>query len=261
MSQLILAEQLSQRVKQLSIGMEQGVADLLDMVTPITAELLKFWFLDSYCQIRRFNFHQGQQQAILNTIYAHEVLGITNLKDLYQQIAPDELLIGECLNEVSQVKHQYPKYCLKMATGTGKTWVLQALLVWQLLNKNANPDDKRFSRYFMLVAPGLIVYDRLLDAFCGKIKNGERDFNSSDVANYAELFIPETHRQQVFSFVKNNVCNKENIGLKAVGGGMIAICNWHLLMEADDSTEEIDISAQGADLDPAKVLQDLLPDV
>lgn len=259
MSQLILAEQLTQRVKQLSIGLEHGVADLLEMVTPITAELLKFWFLDSYCQIRHFNFHQGQQQAILNTIYAHEVLGITNLKDLYQQIAPDELLIGECLNEVSQVKHQHPKYCLKMATGTGKTWVLQALLVWQLLNKNAHPDDKRFSRYFMLVAPGLIVYDRLLDAFCGKIKNGERDFNSSDVANYAELFIPETHRQQVFSFVKNNVCNKENIGLKAVGGGMIAICNWHLLMEADDSTEEIDISAQGADLDPAKVLQELLP--
>ena len=35
MSQLILAEQLSQRVKQLSIGMEQGVADLLDMVDPL----------------------------------------------------------------------------------------------------------------------------------------------------------------------------------------------------------------------------------
>ena len=259
MSQLMLAEQLSQRVQQVCIGLEHGVADILDMVTPTTAELLKFWFLDSYCQIRRFNFHQGQKQAILNTIYAHEVLGITNLKELYQEVSPDELLTGERLHEVSQVKHQHPKYCLKMATGTGKTWVLQALLVWQLLNKNASPDDKRFSRYFMLVAPGLIVYDRLLDAFCGKIKHGERDFNSSDVAIYAELFTPETCREQVFSFVRHNVCDKENIGLKAVGGGMVAICNWHLLMDVDDAAEETEVSAQGADLDPMQVLQDLLP--
>ena len=36
---------------------------------------------------------------------------------------------------MSADKHGHPKYCLKMATGTGKTWVLQALLIWQLLNK------------------------------------------------------------------------------------------------------------------------------
>ncbi|MEI2642174.1 MAG: DEAD/DEAH box helicase family protein [Candidatus Nanopelagicales bacterium] len=32
---------------------------------------------------------------------------------------------------------RHPKYCFKMATGTGKTWVLQALMIWQLLNKTA----------------------------------------------------------------------------------------------------------------------------
>ena len=60
-----------------------------------------------------------------------------DLKSLYQAAAPDALLTGTRLTEVSQSKHNHPKYCLKMATGTGKTWVLQALLIWQLLNKNA----------------------------------------------------------------------------------------------------------------------------
>lgn len=52
-----------------------------------------------------------------------------------------------------------------MATGTGKTWVMQALLVWSLLNKTAAQaegiDDNRFTRHFLIVAPGLIVYERL----------------------------------------------------------------------------------------------------
>lgn len=258
-SQLILAEKLTKTVQQLCIGLEQGVADILDMVTPMTAELLKFWFHQDYCAARRFNFHQGQKQAILNSIYAHEVLQARHLQDLYQQVVPNELLTGNRLHEISQVKHQHPKYCLKMATGTGKTWVLQALLVWQLLNKQEYPEDKRFTRYFMIVAPGLIVYDRLLDAFCGKIKNGERDFNSSDVALYAELFSPEQYQEKIFSFVKNNVCDKENIGLKAVGGGLLAISNWHLLTDNTEIEEEEELTAQGGDIDPVRLIQDILP--
>ena len=46
-------------------------------------------------------------------------------------------------------------------------------MVWQLLNKTATLaqgiNDARFTRQFMVVVPGLIVYERLLDAFCGKL--------------------------------------------------------------------------------------------
>ena len=46
-------------------------------------------------------------------------------------------------------------------------------MVWQLLNKTAalaeGIDNARFTRQFMVVAPGLIVYERLLDAFCGRL--------------------------------------------------------------------------------------------
>ncbi|MCL2345023.1 MAG: DEAD/DEAH box helicase family protein, partial [Desulfobulbus sp.] len=137
MTELALAKALTARTTQLCIGLEDGVADIYDLVTPSTAELLRWWFLADICATRAFNFHEGQREAILNAIVAHEVLGARDLKALYQAVAPDALLAGNRLDEVAQAKHAYPKYCLKMATGTGKTWVLQALMIWQLLNKTA----------------------------------------------------------------------------------------------------------------------------
>jgi type III restriction enzyme len=259
MSELVLAKRLTDSVNAACVGLEDGVADLLEMVTPTTAGLLKYWFQHDFCEVRGFNFHAGQKQAILNTIYAHEVLGATSLKALYEAVAPDDLLTGGKLAEVSQPKHGHPKYCLKMATGTGKTWVLQALMVWQLLNKAENPQDARFTRHFLIVAPGLIVYDRLLDAFCGKLRDGVRDFATSDVAQYAELFLPENQRDAVFGFIRNNVCDKDNIGLKATGNGMLAITNWHLLAEADEAVEDETLQAPGADIDPVAVVNSLFP--
>lgn len=154
-----------------------------------------------------------------------------------------------------------------MATGTGKTWVLQALLIWQLLNKTAalaeGLDDARFTRQFMVVAPGLIVYERLLDAFCGKLiagsASGARDFGQSDVMKFADLFVPESHREAVFAFVRGNVCAKDEIGLKATGNGMIAITNWHLLAEGEAPEDVEEVEAPGAPLPAHEVVAAVLP--
>lgn len=269
--QLVLSAALTAKTQQLCLGLEHGAADLLELVTPTTAELLLWWFGEEQTTTRGgLNFHQGQKQAILNAIVAHEVLGTANLQQLYQAVVPDALLVGIRLAEVSASKHAHPKYCFKMATGTGKTWVLQALLIWQLLNKNAalaeGLDDARFTRHFMVVAPGLIVYERLLDAFCGKLVasadgsvSGARDFSTSDLARYAELFVPEAQRDAVFAFVRGNVCSKQEIGLKATGNGMIAITNWHLLAEGDVADEVEVVEALGAPLDPQQVVGQVLP--
>jgi type III restriction enzyme len=270
--QLALSKALTARTQALCKGLSHGAADILDMVTPVTADLLRWWFSEDMVTTRQgLSFHEGQRQAILNAIVAHEVLGSTSLLDLYTQVAPDPLLLGNRLGEVAQAKHAHPKYCFKMATGTGKTWVLQALMIWQLLNKTAllaeGINDPRFTRHFMVVAPGLIVYERLLDAFCGKLVigadgsvSGSRDFATSDMARYAELFIPEAHREQVFGFVRGNVCSKTEIGLKATGNGMIAITNWHLLSEGDEAEDVEDaVLAQGAPLAAHDVVAQVLP--
>ncbi|WHZ10595.1 MAG: hypothetical protein OJF60_001034 [Burkholderiaceae bacterium] len=270
-SQLALCAGLTAKSHQLCLGLESGAADMLELVTPTTAELLQWWFGEDMVLARGgLNFHAGQKQAILNAIVAHEVLGQGQahwtLLDLYRACAPDALLAGTRLGEVAQDKHAHPKYCFKMATGTGKTWVLQALLIWQLLNKTAalaeGIDDARFTRQFMVVAPGLIVYERLLDAFCGKLiegGNGPRDFAMSDIAQFADLFIPDAYRETVFAFVRGNVCGKNEIGLKATGNGMIAITNWHLLAEGEVPEETEEVEALGAPLEPQQVIDAVLP--
>lgn len=258
---LPLSEGLTQKVNQVCIGLEYGEADIYEMVTETTKNLLKHWFLDDFVELRRgLNFHPGQRQSILNTIYAHEVLGAKSLKDLYLQAAPESLTGADnLLTQVSQTKHSHPKYCLKMATGTGKTWVLQALLIWQVLNKLENPADTRFTKNFLLVAPGLIVYDRLLDALKGKVKDGIRNFDSSDIKIYSELFIPDGYREQVFSFVVNNTCEKREIGKKATSSGLIAVTNWNALITDDDEDQAEEVEAFGVDIDPVAVVKDQLP--
>lgn len=238
--------------------------EFLHQVTPTTAELLKFWFQQDYCDIRQLNFHEGQRAAILHVIYAHEVLGVTRLQDLYEAVARDAMLDGGVLGEVTRDRHQHPKYAAKMATGTGKTWVLNALLVWQYLNKVAAPDDSRFTSNFLLVAPGLIVYDRLLDSFQGKMVDGERDFSTSDIYKQSDLFIPENYRTQVFGFLQSSTVTKHDIGRKVTGGGLVAITNWHLLAGVEDPNfveedEDDDVTAPGEEIDAKKAASSFLP--
>lgn len=232
---------------------------LMDEVTPVTAELLKYWFQDDFVQLRTMNFHPGQRAAILHIIYAHEVLKATTLDGLYRQLASDSLLNGDTLGEVTRDQNQHPKYAAKMATGTGKTWVLNALMIWQHLNEREYPDDRRFSSNFLLVAPGLIVYDRLLDSFLGKERDGVRDFETSDTFRNQDVFIPDNYRDQVFGFVKSSVVTKANIGKKVTGSGMIAITNWHLLAGVEDPEFVPETQAPGADIDAKAAIESFFP--
>lgn len=207
--------------------------------TPITNELLRFWFSDPFCELREFNFHKGQKQAILNTIYLHEILKTNNVTDMYSAAGKGILDDEGFLFEIQKSKYQHPKYCMKMATGTGKTWVMHALLIWQFLNaKYEEIKSGRYTKNFLLVAPGLIVYERLLDAYLGKQKeSGIRDFDKSDLRFFEKLFIPEAFRDEVFGFIQSGVAQKEEIGKKVTGEGIIAITNWHLLAGKDEDEE------------------------
>lgn len=210
---------------------------LYEKVSPVTQDLLRYWFFPTFCDRREINFHEGQKQAILNIIYLHEVLGVKNVKDLYFS-TDEELLQKMDLEELGENKYQHPMYAVKMATGTGKTWVMHALLIWQYLNASEYFNEKNFSKNFLLVAPGLIVYNRLLDAFLGKEnEEGVREFGTSDFKKFQELFIPEAYRNKIFGFLQSSVAKKEEISSKVTGDGLIAITNWHLLSRDDDVVE------------------------
>lgn len=254
---LPLVRSLQLRLETECAGLDQGAAPMLEKVSPITADLLRWWFQQDCMDARAMNFHEGQRQAILHTIYAHEVLQAETLKDLYLQLAAETWLGLAKYEALSRSVH--PKYCLKMATGTGKTWVLQALLYWQLLNAVRTQEDPRFTRNFLIVAPGLIVYQRLLDAFRGKMRDGKPDWETSDLARNQDLFVPESYRDELLRFVQSNVCPKDEIGVKVTAGGFIGICNWQALAEADNPDIEPEIDAPGITPNPQDVAAAAIP--
>ena len=244
---LKLAKKITENVNKL---WESG--EFLELVTPTTKELLTFWFCEPHTQNREINFHSGQRQAILNTIYLHEILNVETVLDVYEKI--DKMLLSEVSIELlAKEKYQCAKYAIKMATGTGKTWVMNAFLIWQYLNSINNSESKRYSKNFLLIAPGLIVYERLLDSYLGK-ENEEkfREFETSDIYKNQELFLPERYRETIFAFLQNNVVKKDEIGKKVTGNGMIAISNWHLFM-IDEEKNENPLE------NPNVIIEDLLP--
>ena len=55
----------------------------------------------------------------------------------------------------------FRRICTKMCTGSGKTTVMAMLIAWQVCNKVAYPQDRRFTKNVFIVAPGLTVRSRL----------------------------------------------------------------------------------------------------
>ena len=55
----------------------------------------------------------------------------------------------------------FRRLCAKMATGSGKTVVMAMVIAWHILNKVTYPQDARFARNVLIIAPGLTVKSRL----------------------------------------------------------------------------------------------------
>ena len=112
-----------------------------------------------------------------------------------------------------------------MATGTGKTWILILVIVWQFLNR-LREKDSRFITHFLVVAPGLIVYERLLDTvFLGKKRmDGKRDSATADINR--ENFVIAEWREQ---FNNIRILTKESFthSTEITEEPFILLTNWH----------------------------------
>jgi type III restriction enzyme len=60
----------------------------------------------------------------------------------------------------------FARYCLKMATGSGKTKVISLAVAWQFFNAVAEARED-FAKTFLLIAPNVIVFERLRTDFEG----------------------------------------------------------------------------------------------
>ena len=134
-------------------------------ITETTKELLNFWFNTDHVlhngQI--FRYHLAQREAIETLIYIFEVKKIRNRKDLLENYAftTKDLRLPPY--------DDFARYCIKMATGSGKTKVMAMAIVWQFANA-VREDDTQFAKNFLVLAPNVIVFDRLRSDFeSGKI--------------------------------------------------------------------------------------------
>jgi type III restriction enzyme len=111
-------------------------------VTSITKRLLNHWHDLETFDRRRFFF--CQLEAVETLIWLTE--------------APAAEQVGI---EIPGDGGAFARRCCKMATGTGKTIVMAMAIAWHILNKVANPQDARFSKNVLVVAPGLTIKNRL----------------------------------------------------------------------------------------------------
>lgn len=71
----------------------------------------------------------------------------------------------------------FQRLCTKLCTGGGKTILMAMLIAWQVINKATYPQDKRFSKNVLVIAPGLTVKSRLQVLNTGGEDNYYTQFN------------------------------------------------------------------------------------
>ncbi len=65
------------------------------------------------------------------------------------------------LEQAQSLQECLPRVAIKMATGTGKTVVMAALIAYHFFNRQEYGSDTRFADNFLVVAPGITIRDRL----------------------------------------------------------------------------------------------------
>jgi type III restriction enzyme len=119
-------------------------------VTPETARLLQHWRHHRFAGIRPFFC---QVEAVETAIWLTEV-------------APNagkaaEPILEHLARANNDANPELSRLALKLATGAGKTTVMAMLIAWQTINAVRRPSSRRFTRGFLIVAPGLTIKDRL----------------------------------------------------------------------------------------------------
>jgi type III restriction enzyme len=119
-------------------------------VTPETARLLQHWRHHKFSSMRPFFC---QVEAVETAIWLTEVA---------PQIGKaGQTFIDHLVSANHDANPELMRLALKLATGAGKTTVMAMLIAWQTINAVRRPNSKKFTRGFLLVAPGLTIRDRL----------------------------------------------------------------------------------------------------
>ena len=185
-------------------------------VTATTRALLNYWFRSDHRlpNGRPFLYHDSQRRAIETLIYLYEVAGVRRHKELVERYAG-------ATKELRLLRYDdFARYCIKMATGSGKTKVMSLAMAWQYFNAVAEPRDD-YVRTFLLIAPNVIVFERL-----------RFDFAGGRIFRVDPVIPPELRIYWDFE------CYLRGDGERAYSQGALYLTNIQQLYEREDKEDE-----------------------
>jgi len=131
-----------------------------------TSRALLLWWFERDHQVENadrtlstFRYYFAQREAVETVIWLHDVCGVRDKFDLIRFSSLAEISPG-------MFDEEWPRYVLKLATGAGKTKVLSLLIAWCFFHKLYEPTSD-LARNFLVIAPNIIVLDRLRADFDG----------------------------------------------------------------------------------------------
>ena len=188
-SNLLLVPRIRNAVDTWREGGYQGASE-------VTRRLFDFWFEEDH-NVKGFDqpfrYYFCQREAIETLVWLVEITGQRDLQELISSHGPTaqrDLIsknvefqttidgrrrIHRYIPELDRVGEQIlppenlRRFAFKMATGSGKTWVMAMALVWSRFHKHFVPGSD-LSTNFLIVAPNVIVYQRL-----------EKDFENNKI--------------------------------------------------------------------------------
>ena len=191
-----LVSQLRRKVKDWRDSGYVGAADT-------SRSLLNWWFNTPHLlpqadgTLAEFQYYFAQREALETIVYLYDVVGVQDKFDMMR-------FDSSGLVSASMFDETWRRFVMKMATGTGKTKVLSLVLAWSFFHKLYEPDS-HLARNFLVIAPNIIVLDRIYKDF-----NGLRIFfedpvlpdNGFDGRNWRDDFQLTLHRQDDVSITR-----------------------------------------------------------
>ena len=160
-----------------------------DGASDVTHRLFRYWFDEDHLVpgFGTLRYHFAQREAIETLAYLVEIRANQDVVPLLEEYAGPihRELLGSTLKIVSPIgsvrrlrsvaedgklrEQDLPvkdlrRYAFKMATGSGKTWVMAQAIVWSFFHRKLVPGSD-LSTNFLIVAPNVIVYERLAKDF------------------------------------------------------------------------------------------------
>lgn len=127
--------------------------------------LLTWWFLTEHLvesadgTESEFRYYFAQREAVETVIWLYDVRGVRDKFDLLRFDASGAV-------SSNMFDEDWPRFVVKMATGAGKTKVLSLLMAWSYFHR-LYEEGSTLARNFLLIAPNIIVLDRLRHDFDG----------------------------------------------------------------------------------------------